>query len=163
MLAFLNLGLTEMLLILVVAILVFGRNLPTVAVQAAATVQKMRRSLVDLRREAGIDEELRRARREFEQAVPRDLPRLVERKLDSITADPEPRREPRTTGADASPAAPAVPATPQTTTTPADAAGRAEPDPAPAAGQEGAAQDVREELRSEGPDDGPDGARTSRH
>lgn len=94
MLAFLNLGLTEMLLILVVAILVFGRNLPTVAVQAAAAVQKMRRSLVDLRREAGIDDELRRARREFEQAVPRDLPRLVERKLDSITAEPEPRREP---------------------------------------------------------------------
>lgn len=94
MLAFLNLGLTEMLLILVVAILVFGRNLPSVAVQAAATVQKMRRSLVDLRREAGIDDELRRARREFEQAVPRDLPRLVERKLDSITAEPEPRREP---------------------------------------------------------------------
>lgn len=88
MLAFLNLGLTEMLLILLVAILVFGRNLPSVAVQAAATVQKMRRSLVDLRREAGIDEELRRARREFEQAVPRDLPRLVERKLDAITADP---------------------------------------------------------------------------
>jgi Sec-independent protein translocase protein TatA len=94
MLAFLNLGLTEMLLILVVAILVFGRNLPGVAVQAAATVQKMRRSLVDLRREAGIDDELRRARREFEQAVPRDLPRLVERKLDSITAEPEPRRGP---------------------------------------------------------------------
>lgn len=88
MLAFLNLGLTEMVLIAVVAILVFGRNLPSVAVQAASTVQRMRRSLTDLRRETGIDEELRRARREFEQAVPRDLPRLVERPLDSIRARP---------------------------------------------------------------------------
>jgi len=87
MLAFLNLGFTEMVVILVVAIIVFGRNLPSVAVQAAATVQKMRRSLADLRRETGIDEELRRARREIEQAVPRDLPRIIEQRLDALVDD----------------------------------------------------------------------------
>ena len=77
----------EIGLILVVAILVFGRDLPSAAVQAAATLQKLRRSLADMRRETGIDEELRRARREFEQAVPRDAaraaraaPRVVEHK-----------------------------------------------------------------------------------
>jgi len=93
MLAFLNLGFTEMLVILVVAIIVFGRNLPAVAVQAAATVQKMRRSLSDLRRETGIDEELRRARREIEQAIPRDLPRIVERKLESLVDEAEAEAE----------------------------------------------------------------------
>ena len=75
MLALLNLGMFEIGLILVVAVLVFGRDLPSAAVQAAATLQKLRRALADMRRETGIDEELRRARREFEQAVPRDAAR----------------------------------------------------------------------------------------
>ena len=88
MLAFLNLGVTEMVVILVVAVVVFGRNLPQVAVQAAAQVAKLRRSLTDLRRETGIDDELRRAKREFEQAVPRNLPRIIEQKLvETIEAD----------------------------------------------------------------------------
>ena len=90
MLAILNLGVAEMILIAVVAILVFGRNLPSVAVQAASTVQRMRRSLADLRRETGIDDELRRARREFEEAVPRDLPSLAKHSLEAIQPDPRP-------------------------------------------------------------------------
>jgi Sec-independent protein translocase protein TatA len=77
MLAFIfNFGPFEFMIVLLVAILVFGRNLPSVAVQAASMVQKMRRSLSDLRRETGIDEELRRARRELDEAIPRDLPNL---------------------------------------------------------------------------------------
>lgn len=87
MLAFLNLGVSEMVVILVVAIVIFGRNLPSVAVQAAANVAKLRRSLTDLRKETGIDEEIRRAQREFESVVPRDLPRdlprIIEQKLES--------------------------------------------------------------------------------
>ena len=77
MLALLNLGMFEIGLILVVAVLVFGRDLPSAAVQAAGTLQKLRRALADMRRETGIDEELRRARREFEQAVPRDAARAA--------------------------------------------------------------------------------------
>jgi len=72
-LAFLNLSPTEVIIILVVAIVVFGRRLPEVAGQAAGALQRMRRSLDDLRRETGIDREIRNARRAFEDAVPRDV------------------------------------------------------------------------------------------
>ena len=101
MLAFIfNFGPFEFVIVLVVAILVFGKRLPAVAVQAASAVQKARRSLADLRRETGIDEELRNARRELENAVPRDLgrldlPRIVENEigkaLDPGDGEPEPR------------------------------------------------------------------------
>jgi Sec-independent protein translocase protein TatA len=92
MLGFLNFGPYEFIVVLIVAILIFGRNLPTVVVQAAAMVQKMRRSLTDLRRETGIDEELRNARRELENAVPRDLTKdldvakIVEREVEKAAA-----------------------------------------------------------------------------
>ena len=94
MLAILNLGPYEIFVIVVVAILVFGRNLPTVAVQAASTMQKMKRSLADLRRETGIDEEFRRARRELEEAVPRevrsmDMPRIVQREIEKAVEQSE--------------------------------------------------------------------------
>lgn len=63
-----NINPTELLLIAIVAILVFGRRLPEVAGQAAAHVQRARRAFNDLRRETGIDTEIREARRTFEQA-----------------------------------------------------------------------------------------------
>ena len=62
-LAFLNLAPSELIVIAVVAILVWGRRLPEVAGQAAGVVQRMRRSLDDLRRETGIDREIQNARR----------------------------------------------------------------------------------------------------
>ncbi len=70
MLAFLNLSVPEVVTIAVVAVLVFGRRLPEVAGQAAGMVQRMRRSIEDLRRESGIDRELRNARK-IDEAVPR--------------------------------------------------------------------------------------------
>jgi Sec-independent protein translocase protein TatA len=80
-LALLNLSPVEIVIILVVAIVVFGRRLPEVAGQAAGAVQRMRRSLEDLRRETGIDREIREARRAVEDAVPRDIrPSQVSRK-----------------------------------------------------------------------------------
>lgn len=60
-----------MFVIAIVAILVFGQRLPQVAGEAAATVQKLRRALGDLRRESGIDQEFHRARREIEENVVR--------------------------------------------------------------------------------------------
>jgi Sec-independent protein translocase protein TatA len=88
--AILNLGVSEILLIAVIAILVFGRNLPSAAVRAASTLQNLRRSLADLRRETGIDEELRRARREIEQTLPRGIeplaPRAADRTLGASSA-----------------------------------------------------------------------------
>ncbi len=82
MLAFIfNFGTLEILLMAIVAVLVFGRNLPTVAVQAAGVVQKMRRSLADLRRQTGIDEELRNVRRTINSAVPDDVRRMDVREI----------------------------------------------------------------------------------
>ena len=64
------LGATEMIVIAIVAILVFGKNLPEVIGQVAAFVARARRSLTDLRRETGIDREIREARRAVEETVP---------------------------------------------------------------------------------------------
>ena len=70
MLAFIqNINPTELLLIAVVAILIFGRRLPEVAGQVAGRVQQARRAFNDLKRETGIDEELRQARRNFDSAI----------------------------------------------------------------------------------------------
>ncbi len=63
----------ELILVAVVAVIVFGQRLPQVAGEAAATVQKLKRALNDLRRESGIDTEIRNARREIEQNVVRPL------------------------------------------------------------------------------------------
>ncbi len=107
MLAFIfNFGPYEFGVVLLVAILIFGRNLPRVAVQAASVMQKMRRSLAELRRETGIDEELRRARRELEAAVPRDLgnldmAKIVEREINKAA----PQSKPPASDADPTPEA----------------------------------------------------------
>ena len=63
-----NINPTELMLIAIVAVLVFGRRLPEVLGQAAAHVGRARREFNKLRRETGIDEEIREARRTFEQA-----------------------------------------------------------------------------------------------
>jgi Sec-independent protein translocase protein TatA len=79
---FLGLSISEILVIAIVAILVFGSRLPQVAGQAAATLQRAKRSLADLRRETGIDQEIARARREFESVrrpLAVELPETIRR------------------------------------------------------------------------------------
>lgn len=65
---FFGLSPIELIVIVVVAILVFGQRLPQVAGETAATLQRVKRTLSDLRRETGIDQEIYRAKREFEEA-----------------------------------------------------------------------------------------------
>ncbi len=118
MLAFLNLSFLELVTVAVVAVLVFGRRLPEVAGQAAGVVQRMRRSFEDLRRESGIDRELRNVRRKLEDAVPRDLDRHARREDAPLPpgqapaqASPDPARpEPSTPQESAPPGPPAPPA-----------------------------------------------------
>ncbi len=64
-----NLGFGELLVIGIVAILVFGKNLPRVASEAMIAIQKLRRSVNDLRRETGIDQEIRELRHKVEQEI----------------------------------------------------------------------------------------------
>jgi Sec-independent protein translocase protein TatA len=72
----------EMVVIVVVAILVFGPRLPQVAAEFAGWMMKLKRSLTDLRRESGIDREISEVRRAVENAVPREVRSFnVERSL----------------------------------------------------------------------------------
>ncbi len=88
---FLGLSPTELFVIAIVAILVFGARLPQVAGEAAATLQRFRRSLTDLRRETGIDQEIARARREFESVrrpLAVDLPHTIRREVKALDPGP---------------------------------------------------------------------------
>ncbi|MBJ76645.1 MAG: hypothetical protein CMJ98_06480 [Planctomycetes bacterium] len=78
-----NLHLLEVLSIAGAALLVFGKRLPEVAVRGAGQLVRLRRSVMRMWREAGLEEELRRVRREIEQETPKlpsaeDLTREVE-------------------------------------------------------------------------------------
>lgn len=69
MLAFLtNLGLPELLVILVVAVLIFGKNLPQAASKAYLQARKLRSAVDDLRRDSGIERELRDIERNVREA-----------------------------------------------------------------------------------------------
>ena len=57
-----------MLLILVVAILIFGRDLPQAASKAYLQARKLRNAVDDLRRESGIDQEIRNIERTVREA-----------------------------------------------------------------------------------------------
>lgn len=67
-----DLGFQELLLVAVVSVMIFGKRLPEVAGQAFAQFQKMRRTLSQMWRETGIDEELRRIQRDVERELPRE-------------------------------------------------------------------------------------------
>lgn len=65
-----NLHLLEVLAIATGAVLVFGKRLPEVAVRGAGQLVRLRRSVMRMWREAGLEEELRRVRREIEREAP---------------------------------------------------------------------------------------------
>jgi Sec-independent protein translocase protein TatA len=58
-----NLSPTEIMVVMIAAILIFGRRLPEVAAKGAVQLQKLRRGVNDFKRESGFDEEIRKARR----------------------------------------------------------------------------------------------------
>ncbi len=66
-----TLDLSELLVVAGGALLVFGKRLPEVAVRAAAQVVRLRRSVTRMWREAGLEEELRRVRRDIEFETPK--------------------------------------------------------------------------------------------
>lgn len=96
---FTNWGPTELFVVFVVAVLVFGRRLPEVAGQAAHKVGQLRRQLETLRRESGIDQEIREVQRTIREGMdPALSPRQVARKaaqraLETSGLDPATRAE----------------------------------------------------------------------
>ena len=88
-----NLDFTEILIILVVAVMVFGERLPEVAMRGAAQLVKLRRMVGRMWREAGLDEELRRVRRDLDRQVrevppPREIFRDIEESLEDADEEP---------------------------------------------------------------------------
>lgn len=82
-----NLSVGEAVVILILAVLVFGRRLPEVAARVLRGLQDLRRNFERLRRETGIDEELRKVSGSLS-----DLEREA-RLPDPLRAPREPRRE----------------------------------------------------------------------
>jgi Sec-independent protein translocase protein TatA len=68
MLAFLNVGPLELVLIAVIAVLIFGKDLPQAASKAYLQARKLRNAVDDLRRETGIERELRNLERTVREA-----------------------------------------------------------------------------------------------
>jgi Sec-independent protein translocase protein TatA len=68
-----DLGFQEIFVIMIAAVLFWGKRLPEVASQAGAQLAKFKRSLQDLKTETGIDHEVRKLQRTLEDAIPRDI------------------------------------------------------------------------------------------
>ena len=70
MLAFLgNLGPSEIIVIVVVAVLIFGNRLPEAASKAYMQFRKLRQSMDEMRRDTGIDREIRSIERSVREAT----------------------------------------------------------------------------------------------
>ncbi len=97
MIAFINnLSFGETLVIGVLAILFFGKRLPEVAAQAGAKLQDLKRSMNDLRRDIGLDDQLREAQERMRvlereaRARPSAPPPLVEARKPASNAGAAP-------------------------------------------------------------------------
>jgi Sec-independent protein translocase protein TatA len=64
-----NLSFGEVLIGGVLAVMMFGKNLPQAAAKAAVQLQRLRRQMGDLRKDMGIDEQIREAEREMRAAM----------------------------------------------------------------------------------------------
>jgi TatA/E family protein of Tat protein translocase len=100
-----NLGFSELMIVVVVAVLIFGKRLPEVAAQAGAQLGKFRRSLQDIKNETNIDEDLRKIQRDIQNVVPRNLSmgemaRIASAELEKRMMANDERKEPAP-GADA--------------------------------------------------------------
>ena len=63
-----NLTLMELGLVVLAAIMIFGRNLPKVAAQAFAQFNRARRAMREMWRETGLEEEIRKVERDMRRA-----------------------------------------------------------------------------------------------
>ena len=84
-----NLSPMELLLIGLMAVMIFGRNLPQIAVKAAVQFSKARRNLNKVWRETGVQDEFRRMQREM-RAAEYEVRDATRRAVDAeIAADEE--------------------------------------------------------------------------
>ncbi len=65
-------GNLEWIIILMAALMIFGSRLPEVAMRAVAHVMRFRRAVSKMWRDTGLEDELRRVRRDIEMSIPRE-------------------------------------------------------------------------------------------
>ena len=65
-----DIGMSEILVIGVFGVLLFGKRLPEVASQAGQQLVKFRRSLQQVKAESGMDQEVRKIQRTIQEAIP---------------------------------------------------------------------------------------------
>jgi len=96
-----NLDWFELVIIFAGALMVFGKRLPEVAMRAAVQIGRLKRQVSEMWRQAGLEDELRKMRREIELDLPRpdlslprpaDLSRKAKSKIDELL---DPNFEPR--------------------------------------------------------------------
>ncbi len=83
-----NLGMSELMIVAVAALLLFGKRLPEVAQQAGATLAKFRKSLDTAIHDSGVEQEIRK----IKSAMPtdmsvRDVARVAARKFENRLRD----------------------------------------------------------------------------
>ena len=98
-----NLNFLELAVILIVAIMIFGRDLPKVAGQLFAHLSKAKRAMQTMWRETGIEAEMRKVQREMREAeaMARFDPALIAREAtDRWTKEVDVESEPAATQAE---------------------------------------------------------------
>ncbi|MEM8710104.1 MAG: twin-arginine translocase TatA/TatE family subunit [Planctomycetota bacterium] len=65
-------GNLEWIIVVMAALMIFGSRLPEVALRAVAHVMRIRRAISKMWRDTGLEDELRRVRRDIELSIPKD-------------------------------------------------------------------------------------------
>ena len=65
-----NLNLTEITVIVVGAVIIFGKDLPQVVMRGVQQLGKLRRGVKDMWTEAGLEQEMRKVRADLESEIP---------------------------------------------------------------------------------------------
>jgi Sec-independent protein translocase protein TatA len=65
-------GNLEWIIVVMAALMIFGSNLPEVALRAVAHVMRIRRTIAKMWQDTGLEDELRRVRRDIEMSIPRE-------------------------------------------------------------------------------------------
>lgn len=110
-----NAGWMELMVIAVIAVMVFGRDLPHVAAKAFVHLQRLRRGVQQVWRETGISQEMRNLSRQLEEnerkaRAPLENARRIQAELRDQVERPRSASEPADVAAEEPTRAPAKPA-----------------------------------------------------
>lgn len=110
-----NAGWMELMIVAVIAVMVFGRDLPQVAAKAFVHLQRLRRGVQQVWRETGISQEMRNLSRQLEEnerkaRAPLENARRIQAELREKVERPRSASEPADAAAEQAEHVPAKPA-----------------------------------------------------